>query len=303
MKIFENDINNTLNNEKYYNAGMESVSMALELAIDMKNNYSDNVDFYLYWIGNNLSYKHSVVLKSFLATQNLEKTRLFVYSDVDISNNNYIKDYLKFDNIEFKIFDVLRESNGTMLENFQLNQLIKRHSFNPALESDYFRLLMLNKYGGVYIDFDVLLLRDFSPLLNDEFMYQWENYPSYNWINGAVMRLKKGSKLSTELIKEMMITKPISGSLCWASDIYCKVREYDKKWLIYPGAFFNSEWQYGTPINPFGIYELTNEMFDGAFSWHWHNKWHQHITTGSKFDILDNRFDNILKNKSININV
>ena len=35
------------------------------------------------------------------------------------------------------------------------------------------RLLVLHKYGGVWVDMDVVFLRDFKPLLDQEWMYMW----------------------------------------------------------------------------------------------------------------------------------
>ena len=41
-------------------------------------------------------------------------------------------------------------------------------------------------------------------------------------------------------------------------------------------------------------YEMTSfkkedniNLFDGAFTWHWHNKWNDNIEEGSKFEILE----------------
>ena len=33
------------------------------------------------------------------------------------------------------------------------------------------------------------------------------------------------------------------------------------------------------------------ELFDGAFTWHWHNKWDDLIEAGSKFDILEKKIN------------
>lgn len=44
-----------------------------------------------------------------------------------------------------------------------------------AFVSDVMRLIVLEKYGGVYFDTDVELLRDITPLLNDEGFIGFEN--------------------------------------------------------------------------------------------------------------------------------
>ena len=294
MKVYEQTIIPELNSEIYYKIGYESVNLALDIAKKMNDSYNEDTNFFIYWIGNNITYKHSVVLKSFLATQNLSKCKLFIYSDVDISKNDFFKDYINNVNIEFRIFDVHEESKGTPLENFKHNDNIKLHRPNPALESDFFRILMLYKYGGVYIDFDVLFLRDLAPLLQYEFMYQWGSED--NRINGAIMHIKKESKLSKDLIKEIL-TKDVSyfkGSLSWADELYCKVREYNKDWIVFPGAFFNPEWQHTVVCNFFKDINNIN-LYDGSFAWHWHNNYNEIIEPNSKFDILDKIFTSKLK--------
>lgn len=44
-----------------------------------------------------------------------------------------------------------------------------------AFVSDVMRLIVLEKYGGVYFDTDVELVRDITPLLNDEGLIGFEN--------------------------------------------------------------------------------------------------------------------------------
>ena len=46
--------------------------------------------------------------------------------------------------------------------------------------TDRIRFHILRRHGGVYIDSDVLLLRDLTPLCNGTFAYQWSDTPEYN---------------------------------------------------------------------------------------------------------------------------
>ena len=45
------------------------------------------------------------------------------------------------------------------------------------------------------------------------------------------------------------------------------------------------EWLH--PLAPF----LTLRRYDGAFAWHWHNRWDDRIEDGSKFQRLEARID------------
>ena len=47
-----------------------------------------------------------------------------------------------------------------------------------------------HRYGGLYLDGDTILLRDMSPLLGMEFVYNWGN--DCTLANGAIMRLHAG---------------------------------------------------------------------------------------------------------------
>jgi hypothetical protein len=38
-------------------------------------------------------------------------------------------------------------------------------------------------------------------------------------------------------------------------------------------------------------------MYDGAFAWHWHNRWDDAIEPGSKFQILEAAIDAALVNR------
>lgn len=278
----------------------EGTEKALDYAKSFSDTYEENVIFYLYWIGENINYKHSVVVKSFLATQNLKYYKLVIYGDVSLEKNPIFQEFENFkDNIEFRIFDVYEESKNTILEKSPYLQYIKNHTLNAALESDFFRLLILYKYGGVYCDFDILFLRDLAPLLKYEFVYKWQNYSIGDLLNGAVMRLFKNSEISTQMIEKMYKTPPSISSLCWASNIYTSVAYDNKDLIVFPASFFNTEWQLNIPIEGFSLYEYSDSLYDGAFTWHWHNRWNYPIIQNSKFDNLDKiitkKFQKIIK--------
>ena len=298
MSIYYNNQIEILNNESLYYEGIEATEKSLEICRKMDKSIDRKFDIFVYWIGDNVNYKHSVVLKSFLATQNLENATLKIYSDMDLSNNKFFERYKNFKQIEFHIFDVESEIIGTKYESFRYINEIKMHRFNAAYESDFFRLLMLHKFGGFYIDFDVILLRDLSPLLEYDFLYQWGAYPN-NMINGAIMHLKKDSNVNKALTNAILNTPDISGlaSVTWASTLYLTVKPNCPDLIIFPAAFFNSEWQSSCHVNlghllePLKKHEYSNMLYDGCFTWHWHNRWGEEIEEGSKFNILDKKLE------------
>ena len=107
-------------------------------------------------------------IKSFLATQNLEKCKLIIWSDYDINDNDLIQPYKEY--LDLRLWDAKEEAKGTILEGIpHLDAMDDKH----YLQSDLLRILVLYKYGGVWIDMDIIFLRDFKPLLDQEYMYQW----------------------------------------------------------------------------------------------------------------------------------
>jgi hypothetical protein len=286
------DINEEEKESLYY-----KLDECLKFCNDIKEEvYEDFTYYHVFWnIGLPPSDKHTLPIKSYLATQNLENTKLVVWSNVDLTNNEYLKPYFDeyLNNLEFRIYDPIKESVGTEIEG-KTNILLASDSLNWC-KGDLFRILILNNYGGVYVDFDVAFLRDFAPLLSQEFMYKWGR--EKNMINGAIMRLKKNSNLCKQLLHEISIGPVQPGSTLWSTILYEKVRLYNKDWIIFPSGFFNSEWQ-DTNIdlwNPMKKYDF--KMYEGAFSWHWHNKWSDVIEIDSKFYTINKKMNEILNQK------
>jgi hypothetical protein len=290
MNIYRNSI---LQGIECYLPGLKAVEKSLSIAKKFDINYNIKTDFFSYWIGNNLNEKHLLSLKSFFVTQNLSNCTLHLYSTTDVSNHPVIAFFKE--KIKTHIFDPIKEIEETPLDRSFLGPIL-RHELNPALESDFFRLVLLYKYGGVYFDLDILFLRDLAPLLQYEFEYQWGT--ELDMINGAVMRLKKESPIAREHIEQLKSTPAKYGSLCWANNLYCKVKEKFDDLIIFPSTFFNTEWQCGISSETFfKKCQYSDTMFEGAFTWHWHNKWNLNFEEGSKFDLLKKRTDLLYKEK------
>lgn len=66
--------------------------------------------------------------------------------------------------------------------------------------SDIARFILCHRFGGVYLDADVLLLRDWEELWGwkGAFAYRWSRIPDYNT---AILRLHKNSALGTFILR------------------------------------------------------------------------------------------------------
>ena len=60
---------------------------------------------------------------------------------------------------------------------------------------------------------------------------------------------------------------------------------------VFPSPFFNTEWQADPAFEPFKNTPQSTNLYEGAFAWHWHNRWEQPIEPGSKFQLLESRID------------
>ena len=283
--------------ELYSFVEIKDVFSSLEFAKKLPDKISEQqVCFHFYWrVPKDFGRKQVLPIKSTIVTQDLTKTKIILWSNVDLRDNSHIKPLLPY--IELRIWNLSEEIKNTPIEN---TTVIKGTVDDPLcyLGGDLFRLLCLYKYGGVYIDMDVVVLRDFSPILEYEFMYQWGSsgtIPSGNEPilkqNGAIMRINKQSKLAHDLLEQLALTPARPNTTCWGTELYHKVWLKNKNWFTFPCAWFNTEWGMSRTIQPFKKDFEGNEssqLFDGAFTWHWHNKWDEPIEIGSKFDILEN---------------
>jgi hypothetical protein len=96
------------------------------------------------------------------------------------------------------------------------------------------------------------------------------------------------------------------GGTNWGAVLFEKVREFNKDWTIFPCAFFDTEWTSNTlNENPY-LFEPFKNIYteysmhsnlDGVFTWHWHGRWDEQIELGSKWQILENKFNEYIKDK------
>ena len=258
--------------------------------------------------------KELLSVKSFLATQNLDETNLVLWSDYDIKENKFLEPYK--DLIDFRVYSN-EESKGTTLENYDI---LKIKDIKYFMKSGILRFLVTNKYGGVWCDMDMVLLRDFKPILDQEWAYVWGS--ELDFVNfgpcAAMMNFKKKSKLSELCLEEILNTTLIPDSTVLDHVLLAKVFKKNK-FTVFPCSFFNTEWQMNsTYVNgvkhydPNGIgtqtekgwftkNEHSDQLFLDAFAWHWHNSSHKdkYIEKGSKFHLLNNFIDDKLKQKGI----
>lgn len=187
---------------------------------------SERVNFHTYWRVDLLEFteRHEWMLKSFFATQDLNRVKLIMWSNGDLRGNPLLRKWLGlFPHVfELRIVDIPELSKGTALEG---SEKLKLNDALAWLDGDLIRLLLLYQYGGVWIDMDSLLTRDLSPLLEHEFVTQWDCYDKiYQPMNGALMHFRQHSPYLCEAFHIMRTsTIPRPGSTDWGMLVYFKL--------------------------------------------------------------------------------
>ncbi|KAI0639819.1 hypothetical protein C8Q77DRAFT_1045214 [Trametes polyzona] len=178
--------------------------------------------------------------------------------------------------------------------------------------SDMARFVLCHRFGGIYLDADTILLRDWEELWGwkGAFAYRWSRLERYNT---AVLKLNKGSALGTFLfrtaLKNGLDFHPMTVSR------YTKDAALEPLLLRLPDALFDSAWlntedfQRERPPQPyfteFGDFFFTpreksaaphalgfNGFFRGAYSYHFHNFWWQPFDATRNWPDLGPRFIN-----------
>jgi hypothetical protein len=188
------------------------------------------------------------------------------------------------------------------------------------MKSGILRFLVTYKYGGIWLDMDMVLLRDFKPILDQEWAYMWGAEMDFSNFGpcAAIMNIHRESQHAKICLEEMNKTKMVPDSTVLDHMLLAKVYTR-RKFSVFPSAFFNTEWQMNVKwidgirkYDPNGIgtktesgWFIKNEysiyLFENAFSWHWHNSSYKNreIGEGSKFYILQRKTKDILKTKKI----
>ncbi|KAK3808600.1 MAG: hypothetical protein J3Q66DRAFT_392095 [Benniella sp.] len=191
--------------------------------------------FHIFWRGA-ITDKLSLAAHAFLFSQPLDRARLHLWIDStdlpegqpeDYSQNPFARDLTTAPINQFiKLHAWDQEAQETYayppLQQGSVDEESsgitgslpqQKARIPPVALSDEARFLILYRYGGMYLDADVLLLRDMSPLYDAgmEFAYEWSNTGMYNT---AVLRLNRGSSVARRILdgakareQEIMATK------------------------------------------------------------------------------------------------
>ncbi|KAF9270182.1 hypothetical protein L218DRAFT_18039 [Marasmius fiardii PR-910] len=217
---------------------------------------------------------------------------------------------------EWRSLSSLFESNGKVIKSkggASQGAPASKESYDKVsvVLSDLVRFILCHRFGGIYMDMDILFLRDWEELWGwkGAFAYAWSGMGRYNT---AVLHMNKGSALGTFLLRTA-----VRNDL----DVHPKTitRYLDKahsRDLLYeiPDALFDPAWlnvdhyQRRRPPQPyltnfrhfFDTPESENAgplalgfdgFFKGAYAYHYHNFWWKPFDPTCNWPDLGPRFE------------
>lgn len=137
--------------------------------------------YHTYWRADLLQFgeRQMATVLAFLATQPLSHSKLIVWTNgaERVRKSEHIKTLLSRwgNNIEVRQVDMPALTKGTELESV-LGGGGGTGLFDERawVDGDAVRLLVLWQFGGVWMDMDQILTRDLHPLVESEFVMQWD---------------------------------------------------------------------------------------------------------------------------------
>lgn len=267
---------------------MKVIEATMDDAKNLTGVYDKPVIFHCYWDGQ-LNEKQMVSMKSCYHFNVLNKpgNKIILWTP-EIHENEWTVEAKKYVS-EIRVFTLDTEVVGTPMENIDFSKV----NMSPSFFSDVVRYTLLYKYGGCWFDLDVFFLRSMDPLFaafeNDIVVYQWDNQ---NYPNGAVfVSLVPYSEKMKKNIE--YIGKRGQG---WGFQEAELTFDMPLDFVVLPCGWFDPYWRednpYGKRMDDFFKAGVNGEVFtfdgfDGAFTFHWHNRWGMPVEDGSPFQQLN----------------
>ncbi|EJU02459.1 hypothetical protein DACRYDRAFT_88808 [Dacryopinax primogenitus] len=208
--------------------GLDCYDFAGTVGPEVRNWIEGRTYYHMYWRADLLPFAERQVwtLRSFFATQDISRSTLILWSNGDLSQNRDIATFLHTypDAFQVRMIDIEELARGTALDGSPM--LARAGKDRRAwVDGDLVRLLVVWYYGGVWVDMDSLLTRDLAPLLEHEFVVQWDCYDKkFMPLNGAILHFQQHSPYLCEAFHIMATGPPPQpNSIDWGSRLYHKL--------------------------------------------------------------------------------
>jgi len=208
--------------------GMDCYNFAGTISPTHPSLFSERTVYHSYWRYDLAPFgpRQEWMLKSFFATQDVDRSRFILWTNGDLlARSEVLQRWMRRhpDVFEVRVVDVHELAEGTALHGSRL--LDNVNDGKAWVDGDLVRLLVIWAFGGLWVDMDELFTRDLAPLLEHEFISQWDCYDKlYVPFNGAVMHFLQHSPYLCEAFEIMANSAPPRpDSTDWGSLLYLKL--------------------------------------------------------------------------------
>lgn len=122
---------------------------------------------------------------------------------IHTQNGSTIGVLQKFNNINFYRIHVADYGKGTPLEDILSSNLLNSSRWSVMHSADVLRYLTLYKWGGVYLDLDVIVVKPFDSLARNWVAKQYDKYVASGLV--SVWRNTMGRVFAKRLIRHVII--------------------------------------------------------------------------------------------------
>ncbi|CAF2462386.1 unnamed protein product [Rotaria sp. Silwood2] len=185
-----------------------------------------------------------------------------------------------------------RELNLTLNHIPEITSIYNYPLYHHAHRTDIARLKILDKYGGIYLDLDVLILKSFSKLTSNpyhvEAIFAWENQKFKAICNAVII-----APVHSKFLRRLYQSYQSFNSSCWGCHSVLLTGQlaniYKNEVYILPSrAFFKPSWSH---IEDLYVYNLYN--FKNNYACH---LWNSYV---GKIYLYNLTLDSILKPKKM----
>jgi hypothetical protein len=161
--------------------------------------------------------------------------------------------------------------------------LYDKSAFDPMWTSDDWRVEILYEYGGIYVDLDILFLKDMSWMTRVRGSYRWQ---CTDYLNPAILIFPKPKDnfllMTLGRFRELPTRHTWNrNEFLWGFD---KMDKIDSSIYCFPCLWFDAGWVIEGGQSLFG-FDKFFESFSGdistLFPWsvcyHWHNRWQRDV--------------------------
>lgn len=219
----------------------------------MKVNYNKPVIFHCYWNGI-LNEKHLYsILSCYYFNVHNNKHKIILWLENN-KPNNYNVEIEKY--AEIRNFSITNEVKNTFLENMVI-KYVGGSNGGLSEKANFYRMVLLYNYGGIWFDLDCFFLRSFDPLFynyeNEICLYQWEKL---NLPNNAIYISLKPKSEKMKKIFEFIIKNDKGWGFFRAKLTY----DLDMDILVLPCSWFDASWIKNPLINDFKVFFKTTNI-------------------------------------------